>query len=523
VIPVSTPGEDLALVFADRPLVGAWFTGEGDGPAAGAELEACLAAAPAGEAAPWFTAPAAAAWARELADDLADEADRTLLRENLAALAAGRADVVVTGQQPGFLGGPLYTLYKVATAVALARRRTAAGQPTVPVFWSGDDDDDLREAVAAVAWLPGGGGFVRSESVGQARRERAGRRMLGRLPVTDGQANGVAWLARIGDVDADGAAAAGLWAEAAADGWTWSRLQRRALLRAFAGTGLLIVSGDDSRLHATAAPLYARIGAVGDELAAAAAARGRELQSAGWHAQLAAASLARPLFVDRDGRRVAAGDPVGAAPGQLRPGVMLRSPVQDWLLRPAAVVVGPGEYAYLRQLTGVYARLGVARCALVPRLFAWLLPPDFDRTLLARRRQPPVCDPVGAAAVLDRWQEDAARRLRQVLTAGLHLPAQRGEALTRGRLRRWRRGLDAAVRSELEAQRRAAVPTEPAWVFPEGERQERRLAWVAALAVWGPELTAAALVAADKHLEAGRNGDWREWEITVKNPELGHD
>ncbi len=60
--------------------------------------------------------------------------------------------MVVTGQQPGFLGGPLYTLHKIATAIALARRRTPAGRPTVPVFWSGDDDDDLAEALAPVAW-----------------------------------------------------------------------------------------------------------------------------------------------------------------------------------------------------------------------------------------------------------------------------------------------------------------------------------------------------------------------------------
>ncbi len=60
--------------------------------------------------------------------------------------------VVVTGQQPGLLGGPLLTVYKIATAIKLARRRTETGFPTVPVFWSGDDDDDLAEALAPVGW-----------------------------------------------------------------------------------------------------------------------------------------------------------------------------------------------------------------------------------------------------------------------------------------------------------------------------------------------------------------------------------
>src|SRR5262252_1976592 len=65
---------------------------------------------------------------------------------NLAALAAG-APAVVTGQQVGVFLGPLYSLYKAATAVHLAR---AAG--AVPVFWLQTEDHDLAE-IAKVAVL----------------------------------------------------------------------------------------------------------------------------------------------------------------------------------------------------------------------------------------------------------------------------------------------------------------------------------------------------------------------------------
>lgn len=54
--------------------------------------------------------------------------------------------LVVTGQQPGFLGGPLYSLYKAAHAVVLAARvRDLTGRPCVPVFWNHSDDHDLDE------------------------------------------------------------------------------------------------------------------------------------------------------------------------------------------------------------------------------------------------------------------------------------------------------------------------------------------------------------------------------------------
>ena len=57
----------------------------------------------------------------------------------------GDAGVIITGQQPGLFGGPLYTLYKSLTACALAKRLTENGQPTVPLFWNHSDDHDLSE------------------------------------------------------------------------------------------------------------------------------------------------------------------------------------------------------------------------------------------------------------------------------------------------------------------------------------------------------------------------------------------
>src|ERR1700704_6482147 len=63
--------------------------------------------------------------------------DRTRLR-------AG-ASVVVTGQQVGLFGGPLFSIFKALTAVKLANEASAAGVDAVPVFWLASSDHDLAE------------------------------------------------------------------------------------------------------------------------------------------------------------------------------------------------------------------------------------------------------------------------------------------------------------------------------------------------------------------------------------------
>ena len=65
----------------------------------------------------------------------------------LARLFEPGALCVTTGQQPGMFTGPLFTVYKALSAVALARSwEQALGRPVVPVFWVAGDDHDFAEA-----------------------------------------------------------------------------------------------------------------------------------------------------------------------------------------------------------------------------------------------------------------------------------------------------------------------------------------------------------------------------------------
>ncbi|MGQ9494917.1 MAG: bacillithiol biosynthesis protein BshC [Thermoanaerobaculaceae bacterium] len=62
----------------------------------------------------------------------------------LAAWLAG-ARVVVSGQQPGLLGGPLLSLIKACALAAQVARLQAEGHEAVGFFWLETRDDDLPE------------------------------------------------------------------------------------------------------------------------------------------------------------------------------------------------------------------------------------------------------------------------------------------------------------------------------------------------------------------------------------------
>lgn len=495
------------------PLAGAGAGGEGFArrlAAAADGVAAAIATDGPASAAPLFASADGAAW-RDAAV-AAGDADPGLL----AGLAAGRTGVVVTGQQPGFLGGPLLTLHKVATAIAIAQMRSDQGRPTVAAFWCGDDDEDLIEALAPVGFLPQGG-MVTAAGREAARAGRLPRRMVGPTRAREWCAPGARLLAAAAQPGAPGSLAAdlaALWEAALAADWDWSRLNVAALRRIFAGHPLLVVRGNDPLLHGAAGPFYARLDPLRERCRELAGARGRELAAAGEPVPVNERSLRRHLFRAQDGRRlaVAPGEPAGE-PRHLRPGVMLRSAVQDWLLSPVAVVVGPGEMAYLEQLEAVHATLGVPRAPLAPRLFGWVLRPGDEAPAVAAGRGAPVLDAAGAARLAAEAAAAAERDLAARLGRALGLPADRAQALARGRARRWQRSVAAMAAAEARRHVAARDGDRPAWLWPEGYRQERRLAAAAAAAILGDGLAPALVGAARAHLEGGACGRWHEYIV----------
>jgi len=71
-------------------------------------------------------------------------------QKNIDLLAKDNALTIVTGQQLGILGGPLYTIYKIITVIKLSNHLNGRYDDFnfIPVFWLEGDDHDFNEVRA---------------------------------------------------------------------------------------------------------------------------------------------------------------------------------------------------------------------------------------------------------------------------------------------------------------------------------------------------------------------------------------
>src|SRR5581483_9718389 len=83
--------------------------------------------------------------------------------ENIERFRSG-ACALVTGQQVGLFGGPVFSIYKALSAVKLAQEAGKLGVDCVPIFWLATEDHDLAE-VNQVR-IPGSDGHLQTLTTG---------------------------------------------------------------------------------------------------------------------------------------------------------------------------------------------------------------------------------------------------------------------------------------------------------------------------------------------------------------------
>jgi bacillithiol synthase len=316
----------------------------------------------------------------------------------IGALKAG-AGTVLTGQQVGLLGGPLYTPFKAATAIARVRQATAAGKPHVAIFWLASEDHDFAEI---------------NHVVFPSRKELK-KLVYAKAPANPVRVGGVlldetivpvleqAWEL-LGSSDAMDALAS-----AYKPGRTFGEAFGEFYRRAFAAQGLLVLDASGSEIHRLGAPVLRAALERADEFHTALQQRNHELERAGYHVQVAVTPQSSLLFLidERTGARMAlkrtaanAAEPQGlwqagrekyttadlvgilaAEPERISPAALLRPVFQDFLLGTSLIVGGPAEIAYFAQSAVLYERILGRTTAAEPRLSATLIEPAIGELL----------------------------------------------------------------------------------------------------------------------------------------------
>lgn len=297
---------------------------------------------------------------------------------NLERLAKG-AVAVVSGQQVGLFGGPAYSIYKALMAVQVAEELTHGGIEAVPVFWMATEDHDLEE-VRHATWFEGGK-LIRFELPdGNEAGRPVGRIALG--AETERFAREAAELLR----NQGGESLAQSLTESYKAEETYGSAFGQLFARLFAQQGLILLDPLDAGLHKVAAPLYQHALAERDELNEKLLQREKDLDRAGYTAQVKVTSKSTLLFRFENGAREVistgngkfhAGEKSWAReelthlthmePENFSPNALLRPVVQDYLLPTVAFIGGPAELSYIAQSEVVYGHLLRRMPVMLPR------------------------------------------------------------------------------------------------------------------------------------------------------------
>lgn len=266
-------------------------------------------------------------------------------------------DTVVTGQQIGLLGGPLYTTYKVLGAVYLARRINGNA-----VYWLETNDADFNEInridfpdaegrLKTLKWNIDSGGYscgyieVDDTLVSLLETFFSAIRQTEFTPVLKDMALG-----------------------AYSKGRSLAEASETLASELFGHYGIRLFTPFDAEFKAFIQPILRKE-----------AERTPEGEQCNCFCMM---DKQRKTLFRKEGRyQLRDGTPVDIETFELVPNVKTRSICQDAYFNTHTYVAGPGEVKYLAELDAAFAFHGVKKEAVQPRMSVTLLEPRVSRIL----------------------------------------------------------------------------------------------------------------------------------------------
>jgi bacillithiol biosynthesis cysteine-adding enzyme BshC len=464
-------------------------------------------------------------------------------RAEAAHLADPRTVVIITGQQAGLFGGPLFTLLKALTAMKLAHDiQRAHGVQVVPVFWIDAEDHDWPE-VSSTTVLDA---QFEPRTFALPDLKGAGALPIGRLTLDDNISRAINELrAALPDTEFRAALIDGLQ-RAYRPGVGMTEAFATWLEAVLGDRGLVVFDSSDPAAKPIAREIFTRELSTPGETARLAEKAGNALVAAGYHSQVTPHDGAVALFYLNNGRhairvsgtQATVGErhttlealvrEANEAPQHFSPNVLLRPIVQDTLFPTICYVAGPNELAYLGQLKEIYHRFHVPMPLMYQRATATLVDSATLRFLTkyelpfeALQRQdeaalnqllqdqlPPMVEQAitGVAASIEERMASVAAAVPQI-DPTLEGAVQSTLGRMQHDLKTLHNKVIQAAKRRDETLRRQFHRTQ-ALTFPHGQPQEREVGFAWFLNRFGPALVDRLLE--DLPLEMGRH-----WVLTI--------
>ena len=313
---------------------------------------------------------------------------------NIRLLENANSVAVVTGQQMGLFGGPLYTIYKALGTVKLCEtyQKQFPEFQFVPVFWMELEDHDLEEIrslqlfniendIQFISYNGADAENKKKSPINTITLNEDIRRVLQEvkttLNTTDFSAQWITPLESAYHPDKSLSDAFGQW--------------MASLLGKY---GLVLMDPSDAAFKKLAAPVFKKELENADTLHGLLLEQSSALKAAGYDVQVE--NEPTNLFIRDTGHskhvlnkngynkfKIKAEDVgshrdeliqlTGSDPGRFIPNVILRPIVQDHLLPTFAYVGGPSEIAYFGQFKKIYEFFGIPEPLIVPRPFITVL------------------------------------------------------------------------------------------------------------------------------------------------------
>jgi len=410
--------------------------------------------------------------------------------------------VLVAGQQVGFAGGPLYTLAKIASLLAMRRSFEADGVPCTVFFWLATEDHDLAEI--ATITLPSPEGPV-TISAGE---RNVTRRVVGSMAVPESLRRKLAGHMKFDQLP-----------EWLRPGITFRDSFATLISEVFRGDQVILLDSLIPSLRKAGSRLLHRLVDSAASFAKKVEQRSDELQAAGYTPQVVARDGSLPFLflIAENGERLPLRETGGAwtageepiekeklhqiidhEPQRISTGVLTRPLLQDAVLQPSVFVGGPAEVSYYAQIAPLHRELDLVLPRVALRGHTLVAPERVLQTYHRQGLRPEdiFSDPEEIVARLepekDQQLSEAMAHARATIDReltgirDLALPADKTisksveRSLRRiryqvGRLEeRGRRSIVRRNRERFEAIRRFSTT-----LFPGGVPQDRVIAWVA--------------------------------------------